>query len=45
LVRSKAARRDEDREFSTDTEAIAGLIETQAFTHFVPGLLAELDCR
>jgi histidine ammonia-lyase len=45
LVRSKAASREEDREFSTDTEAVAGLIESGAFLHFVPGLLAELGCR
>ncbi len=45
VIRSKAAKRDEDREFSTDTEAVAGLIELGAFGGFVPGLLAELGCR
>ncbi len=45
LIRSKAAKRDEDREFSTDTEAIATLIETFAFARFVPGLLGDLGCR
>ena len=27
LIRSKAARRDEDREFATDTEAVAELVD------------------
>jgi histidine ammonia-lyase len=45
LVRSKAARRDADREFSGDIEAVAGLIEAGALDSFVPGLLAELGCR
>jgi len=38
-------RRDEDREFATDTEAVAELIAEGAFTRFVPGVLAELGCR
>ena len=45
LVRSKAAMREQDREFSTDTEAVAGLIEAGAFARFVPDLLADLGCR
>ncbi len=45
VIRSKAARRDEDREFATDTEAVAELVTQGAFTRFVPGLLAELGCR
>ena len=45
LVRSKAAKRDEDREFSTDTEAVAGLIEQGSFARFVPDLLKGLGCR
>jgi len=45
LVRSKAAKRDEDREFSTDTEAVAALVEQGDFAAFVPGLLAGLGCR
>lgn len=45
LVRSKAAKRDEDREFSTDTEAVAALVEQGDFAAFVPGLLADLGCR
>jgi histidine ammonia-lyase len=45
LVRSKAATRHEDREFSSDIEAVAGLIEQGAFDRFVPGLLAELGYR
>jgi histidine ammonia-lyase len=45
LVRSKAAKRDEDREFSTDTEAVASLVEEGSFGHFVPDLLSDLGCR
>ena len=45
LVRSKAAKRDEDREFATDTEAVANLIEAGAFARFVPDLLGDLGCR
>ncbi len=44
-IRSKAASREEDREFSTDTEAVAGLIEAGRLVNFVPGLLADLGCR
>jgi histidine ammonia-lyase len=45
LVRSKAAKRDEDREFSTDTEAVATLVEEGSFARFVPDLLSDLGCR
>ncbi len=45
LVRSRSARRDEDREFSTDTEALSALVEQGRFARFVPGLLAGLGCR
>ncbi len=45
LVRAKSARRDEDREFATDTEAVAMLIEEGRFARFVPDLLADLGCR
>ncbi|MBI2720051.1 MAG: histidine ammonia-lyase [Rhizobiales bacterium] len=45
LIRGKSARRDEDREFSTDIEAVAGLVEAETFARFVPGLLADLGCR
>jgi histidine ammonia-lyase len=45
LVRSKAAKRDQDREFATDTEAVARLIETGQFARFVPDLLNDLGCR
>ncbi|HEY5598374.1 MAG TPA: histidine ammonia-lyase, partial [Kiloniellales bacterium] len=45
LIRGKAARRDTDREFATDIEAVADLIETGACDSLVPGLLAELGCR
>ena len=45
VIRSRAASREEDREFSTDTEAVAGLIDAGRFTGFVPGLLADLGCR
>jgi histidine ammonia-lyase len=44
LVRSKAARRDEDREFSSDTEAVATLVEEGSFARFVPDLLSDLGC-
>jgi histidine ammonia-lyase len=39
LIRSKAAPRLEDREFATDIEAVAGLIESGAFNAFAPELL------
>lgn len=42
LVRSKAAARETDREFATDIEAIAAMVEEGAFSGFVPGLLSEL---
>ena len=42
LVRGKAASREHDREFSTDIEAVAGLIEQAGFSGFMPGLLADL---
>ncbi len=45
LVRTKAAKRDEDREFSTDTEAVAWLIEQGSFARLVPDLLSDLGCR
>jgi histidine ammonia-lyase len=45
LVRMQAAKRDEDREFSTDTEAVATLVEEGRFAHFVPDLLSDLGCR
>ena len=45
VVRAKSARRDEDREFATDTEAIARLVEQGSFARFVPGLLGDLGCR
>ena len=45
IVRAKAARRDEDREFSTDTEAIAALVEQGSFAKLVPELLSDLGCR
>ena len=45
LVRTKAAQRDEDREFSTDTEAVAWLIEQGSFRHLAPDLLSDLGCR
>ena len=44
LVRSKALKRDEDREFATDIEAVAGLIEVGDFARFVPDLLGDLGC-
>ncbi len=42
LVRSKAAKRDLDREFSTDIEAVAQMIEAELFRGFVPSPLK--DC-
>lgn len=45
VVRSKAAQRDEDREFSSDTEAVAGLIEQGSLHRFVPGLFLDLGCH
>ena len=44
LVRSKAASREQDREFSTDIEAIAGMIEQGKFQPLVPKLLSDLGC-
>ena len=45
LIRSRSARRDSDREFASEIEDVAELIETGAFDAFVPDLLAELGCR
>ena len=45
LVRSMAASREQDREFSTDIEAVAGLVEQGAFQSLVPALLGDLGCR
>jgi histidine ammonia-lyase len=42
LVRGKAAARETDREFATDIEAVAKLVEEGAFSAFVPELLTEL---
>ncbi len=42
LIRGKAASREIDREFASDIEAIAALVEAGAFESFVPGLLNEL---
>jgi histidine ammonia-lyase len=39
LVRMKAAKRDEDREFASDIEAVAQLIEAGDFARFAQGLL------
>jgi histidine ammonia-lyase len=44
LIRSKAASREQDREFTTDIEAVAGMIEYGAFQSLVPKLLADLGC-
>lgn len=45
IVRATSAKRDEDREFATDTEAIATLVEQGGFAQLVPKLLADLGCR
>jgi histidine ammonia-lyase len=42
LIRSKAKPREVDREFATDIEAVARMVETGIFEDFVPDLLAEL---
>jgi histidine ammonia-lyase len=42
LIRGKAAAREIDREFATDIEAVAHMVEEGAFERFVPGLLNEL---
>jgi histidine ammonia-lyase len=44
LIRSKAASREQDREFTTDIEAVAGMIEYGEFQSLVPKLLADLGC-
>ena len=44
LIRKSAARRDEDREFSSDIEAVAGLVQSGGIGAFAPGLLADLGC-
>jgi histidine ammonia-lyase len=44
LVRSKAEAREQDREFSTDIEAIASMIEHGEFQSLVPKLLSDLGC-
>ena len=43
LIRTKALPRDEDREFSTDIEAVAAMIEGGVFENLVPGLLSDLS--
>ncbi len=45
MIRQISAKRDEDREFSTDTEAVARLIAQGSLARFVPNLLADLGCR
>lgn len=42
LVRGKAAAREVDREFATDIEGVAQMVEEGAFDRFVPSLLREL---
>jgi histidine ammonia-lyase len=44
LIRLSAARRDSDREFATDIEALATRIEAGELARLVPGLLADLGC-
>ncbi len=44
LVRARAARRDEDREFATDTEAVARLVEQGGLASHIPDLLKSLGC-
>ncbi len=45
LVRSKALSREQDREFSSDIEAVAGMIESNAFHFLVPAILNDLGCQ
>ena len=42
LIRGKAQPREVDREFATDIEAIAQMVETGSFSGFVPDLLSDL---
>ena len=42
LIRGKAASRETDREFASDIESIASMVESGAFEGFVPNLLSEL---
>lgn len=42
LIRGKARSREVDREFATDIEAVAAMIEEGTFEPFVPDLLKEL---
>jgi histidine ammonia-lyase len=42
LIRGKAKSRETDREFATDIEAVAQMVERGAFEGFVPGLLNDL---
>jgi histidine ammonia-lyase len=42
LIRSVATPRHEDREFSSDIERLAGMVEAGAFDRFVPGVLPDL---
>lgn len=44
-IRVRASRRDADREFASDIEAVANLVETSAFAPFVVDLLADLGVR
>jgi histidine ammonia-lyase len=45
LVRSKVRPRDTDREFASEIEAVAGLIEAGDFARFVPDVLKDLGAR
>ncbi len=42
LIRAKAKPRETDREFTTDIEAVAHMVESGAFESFVPDLLSDL---
>lgn len=45
LLRGLAPQRNEDREFSSDIEAVAGLVERGDLGAFVPDLLSGLGSR
>jgi histidine ammonia-lyase len=42
LIRGKAKSREVDREFATDIESIAVMVESGSFESFVPDLLSDL---
>jgi histidine ammonia-lyase len=45
VVRGKVVARENDRAFSEEIEAVAGLVREGMFDRFVPGLLRDLGCE